>query len=350
LYANEGDALKAFLGWYMTMMSMVAAPGATFAGEAAASACGANDSACQIVAGGIAGGVYGFAKGGLTTAASRISAAAASSLAQSGADTTISWAKLLTSRAAAGLENQADDGAASLAGGACSFGPATAVATPFGTVAIASIKAGDKVTAANPDTGAVAEHTVTNLDEHVDPEIEHLRIDGETIETTPNHRFLTDHGWVEAAALYPGTKITKLDGTTGSVDGYSIEVRPVIMYDLTVSDVHTFAVGEGQWVVHNAGPCDILQTPPVSDRSLANLVDNLYKGTTNPNRVGNGTTMDAVRNELLTGQPTGGAFHSVKAQETMNGLTNWLSRNPNASYGDRLIAQSLVDELGSLFR
>lgn len=29
------------------------------------------------------------------------------------------------------------------------------------------------------------------------------------------------------------------------------------MWDLTVSDVHTFAVGEGQWVVHNAGPCNI---------------------------------------------------------------------------------------------
>ena len=88
----------------------------------------------------------------------------------------------------------------------------------------------------------------TNVDEHTDPAIEHLRIDGETIETTPDHRFLTDHGWVEAAALYPGTRITRLDGSTGTVEGYSIEVRPVIMWDLTVSDVHTFAVGEGQWV------------------------------------------------------------------------------------------------------
>ena len=29
------------------------------------------------------------------------------------------------------------------------------------------------------------------------------------------------------------------------------------MWDLTVSDVHTFAVGEGQWVVHN---CNIGET------------------------------------------------------------------------------------------
>jgi hypothetical protein len=113
------------------------------------------------------------------------------------------------------------------------------------------------VTARDPATGLVAEHTVTNVDVHTDPEIEHLQVDGETIETTPNHRFLTDHGWVEAAALYRGMSVIKLDGTTGTVEGYSIEVRPVIMWDLTVSDVHTFAVGDGQWVVHNAGPCSV---------------------------------------------------------------------------------------------
>ena len=33
------------------------------------------------------------------------------------------------------------------------------------------------------------------------------------------------------------------------------------MWDLTVSDVHTFAVGEGQWVVHNAGPCQLGDLP-----------------------------------------------------------------------------------------
>ena len=46
--------------------------------------------------------------------------------------------------------------------------------------------------------------------------VEHLRIDGETIETAPDHRFLTDPGWVEAQALYPGTKVQQLDGTFGT--------------------------------------------------------------------------------------------------------------------------------------
>jgi hypothetical protein len=149
------------------------------------------------------------------------------------------------------LDNAADAGASCLH----SFSADTAVATPSGSVQIADIDVGETVTARDPGSGQVADHTVTHVDVHTDQEIEHLRIDGETIETTPDHRFLTDTGWVEAAALYPGTRVVGLDGATGTVEGYAIEVRPVIMWDLTVSAVHTFAVGAGQWVVHNAGGC-----------------------------------------------------------------------------------------------
>lgn len=49
---------------------------------------------------------------------------------------------------------------------------------------------------------------------------------------------------------------------------------------------------------------NILPTPQVSSTRLQNLVDNLYKGTTNPNRVGTGTTMDAIRSVMATGVPT----------------------------------------------
>lgn len=95
---------------------------------------------------------------------------------------------------------------------------------------------------------------------------------------------------------------------------------------------------------------NILPTPQVGSTKLQHLVDNLYKGTTNPNRVGNGTTMDAIRNEHATGVPTGGRMHSIKGQETLNGLNNWLRRNPGASYSDRLVGQSLADELSLVLR
>lgn len=95
---------------------------------------------------------------------------------------------------------------------------------------------------------------------------------------------------------------------------------------------------------------DILPTPQVGSMKLQNLVHNLYKGTTNPNRVGNGTTMDAIRNEIATGVPTGGRMHTIKGQETLNGLNNWLRRNKDADYYDRLVAQSLADELSLVLR
>lgn len=76
---------------------------------------------------------------------------------------------------------------------------------------------------------------------------------------------------------------------------------------------------------------------------LQNIVNDLYKGTTNPNRVGTGTTADAVRNELRTGLPTGGRFHSDKAQIYINGLNNVLKTDLSAV--DRLVANSLLDDL-----
>jgi len=90
---------------------------------------------------------------------------------------------------------------------------------------------------------------------------------------------------------------------------------------------------------------DVLPTPQVSSPKLQNIINNLYSGTTNPTRVGTGTTADAIRSELITGEPTGGKFHTIKGNESINGLNNWLARNPDASYADRLVAQSLLDDL-----
>jgi hypothetical protein len=64
----------------------------------------------------------------------------------------------------------------------------------------------------------------------------------------------------------------------------------------------------------------ILAAPRVGHPRLQNIVDNLYKATANPNRVGNGTTMDAIRSELSTGQPTHGTWHLVKGAESAQGF------------------------------
>ena len=48
-----------------------------------------------------------------------------------------------------------------------------------------------------------------------------------------------------------------------------------------------------------------LVQPEVSNPKLKNYADQYYKGINNPNRVGNGTTADAVRYEQATNQPVG---------------------------------------------
>lgn len=85
--------------------------------------------------------------------------------------------------------------------------------------------------------------------------------------------------------------------------------------------------------------------PDVSDSKLQNYVSDLFKGVDSPVRMGDGTTMDAIRHELLTGEAVHGRRHLIKGQEILNGLTRWLREHPNASTHDRQVAEKLADEL-----
>jgi hypothetical protein len=85
--------------------------------------------------------------------------------------------------------------------------------------------------------------------------------------------------------------------------------------------------------------------PIVGDSKLQNLMDNIYKGTKNPNRVGDGTLADAVRYENATGGTVGGKTHTIKAQETIRGLENWLKRNPHGLQVDRQEAITQIENL-----
>lgn len=94
---------------------------------------------------------------------------------------------------------------------------------------------------------------------------------------------------------------------------------------------------------------DAASIPEVTHPRLANIVRNLYKGASNPNRIGTGSTADAIRNELATGLPTGGKFHTIKGREAISSLKNWLRRNPSASGHDRAVAERLLLDLQDAF-
>ena len=88
----------------------------------------------------------------------------------------------------------------------------------------------------------------------------------------------------------------------------------------------------------------VLPTPAVEDTKLQNVVNDLYKGATNPDRVGTGTTADAVRAEAETGLPTGGVFHAKKAEQYSNALKKLINGGTLSAH-DQLVAQSLLDDL-----
>ena len=55
-----------------------------------------------------------------------------------------------------------------------------------------------------------------------------------------------------------------------------------------------------------------------------------------------------MANELRTDLPTFNRFHSTKLIDVAKGLRNWLRDYPSADARDRLVAQSLLDEIGSV--
>ena len=82
--------------------------------------------------------------------------------------------------------------------------------------------------------------------------------------------------------------------------------------------------------------------PIVSDPKLQETMDKLYRANA---KGGSGSTADAIRNEVLTGKPTGGVFHTQKGEDMINNLQKWLSNNPNANPNDINAAKQVILDL-----
>lgn len=144
----------------------------------------------------------------------------------------------------------------------CSFTPNTRVLMKHGrTKAIGEIKTGDKVEAADPDSGKhKGPRTVTATHVNHDYDLIDLRVrlgDGSTavLHTTSKHPFWDDtvHAWTPAGRLTPGHALNT--ATDQHVHVVAVTDRPGDrdMYNLTVAQVHTYYVLAGRTpvLVHN---------------------------------------------------------------------------------------------------
>jgi RHS repeat-associated protein len=80
--------------------------------------------------------------------------------------------------------------------------------------------------------------------------------------------------------------------------------------------------------------------PKASNARLQKTIDIMFK----PSDTIPGGTAGAIRNELLTDIPTGGRFHKIKGEQTINRLRNIISQE-NLSRSDLDIANQLIQDL-----
>jgi RHS repeat-associated protein len=152
----------------------------------------------------------------------------------------------------------------------CSFSEDTKVTTQEGEKEIADIQEGDYVLAWNEETNEVGYYEVTDTFSHVDPVLVELIINGEWIETTPEHPFYTlEEGWIPADELESGMHIRQADGDYELVWLKWNVQKDQEMYNLTVDTAHTFFVGEGQWLVHNDCGIDLANFKPQPNKGTA---------------------------------------------------------------------------------
>jgi len=86
--------------------------------------------------------------------------------------------------------------------------------------------------------------------------------------------------------------------------------------------------------------------PRADSNRLKNIIDDIWKHAGKPGTAGDGTTFDALRNELRTGMPSNGIFHFEKAATYMNALRkimNDVGRDAPYSAHDKQVASELFD-------
>ena len=142
-----------------------------------------------------------------------------------------------------------------------SFDGATLVATNNGLVAIKDIKISDKVWAYNENTGENSLQEVVHIIEgEGGKELVDIKlVSGEVITTTAGHPFyiFENNEWKIASKINLDDEFIDLSGKAlniAEIRPYSEETK---VYNITVSNDHTYYVGFNKVLVHNAPECDI---------------------------------------------------------------------------------------------
>ncbi|HSI94367.1 MAG TPA: polymorphic toxin-type HINT domain-containing protein, partial [Jiangellaceae bacterium] len=146
----------------------------------------------------------------------------------------------------------------------CCFTGDTLVETVHGPMAleqvVKNVRAGEAVTARayEMSTGSFVERSVVAgwIAGHTTSLVKVTTRGGLLLRCTPEHRFLTEAGWVEARSLATGQLLVGPGGADAvtTVEHVTLD-DPIAVYDIEVSGLHNFVVtceGQSGVVVHNS--------------------------------------------------------------------------------------------------
>jgi hypothetical protein len=110
-------------------------------------------------------------------------------------------------------------------------------------VPIETIEVGDRVLAQDVETGELAYKPVMRTTLRPPNELRALRFNGETIVSTPGHRFwCCGSGWVKSGDLESQSRLHTVTGNTPVRTAKKGETAET--YNLEVADFHTYFVGK----------------------------------------------------------------------------------------------------------
>ena len=130
----------------------------------------------------------------------------------------------------------------------------TLVTTRSGLKPIEEIKIGDYVLSRNEETGEDSYKKVTDTLVRSTQEICTIELENGNIKSTTGHLFMVkDKWWKSAVELLVGDVLVTAEGKEQVVKSIKVEEKgyPVITYNLTVEDNHTFFVSDEGVLTHN---------------------------------------------------------------------------------------------------
>ncbi len=139
------------------------------------------------------------------------------------------------------------------------FDAATRVLTDSGYVEIKDIKVGDFVWAYNENNAKKELKEVTHIIQYTRDTLFLINIGRELIKATSDHPFYIGRKWIKVRNLHVGDSVTSDTGHRAPITKIEFVREKYTVYNFTVDEFHTYFISNQNILVHNGGPCDILE-------------------------------------------------------------------------------------------